>query len=125
MSKFLLVHLHFDVFDGLMVGFASMPAVLNASGSADVQAARHGNHFPHLFFPPLFMVSLATPQKGNALPFLNRQIFKQFLTEKVLNNPDQKRFFKQKDLRELFTLGDQYNESLVCIDVFERVRSEN
>lgn len=71
------------------------------------------------------MVSLATPQKGNALPFLNRQIFKQFLTEKVLNNPDQKRFFKQKDLRELFTLGDQYNESLVCIDVFERVRSEN
>eukprot|EP00667_Euglena_gracilis_P000588 EG_transcript_588 len=42
----------------------------------------------------------------------HRQIFKQFLTEKVLNNPDQKRFFKQKDLRELFTLGDQYNESL-------------
>ena len=36
----------------------------------------------------------------------HRQIFKQFLTNKVLKNPEHRRFFKTKDLEDLFTLGD-------------------
>ncbi|KAI6191164.1 hypothetical protein M3Y97_00198300 [Aphelenchoides bicaudatus] len=35
-----------------------------------------------------------------------RQIFKQFLANRVLVDPKQKRFFKTNDLHELFTLGD-------------------
>ncbi len=35
-----------------------------------------------------------------------RQIFKQFLTNRVLKDPKQRRFFKSNDLYELFTLGD-------------------
>jgi len=35
-----------------------------------------------------------------------RQIFKQFLTNRVLKDPKQRRFFKSNDLFELFTLGD-------------------
>ena len=34
-----------------------------------------------------------------------RQIFKQFLTNRVLKDPKQRRFFKSNDLYELFTLG--------------------
>ncbi|XP_077979590.1 DNA excision repair protein ERCC-6-like [Glandiceps talaboti] len=37
----------------------------------------------------------------------HRQIFKQFLTNKVLKDPKQRRFFKTNDLYELFTLGNQ------------------
>ena len=39
--------------------------------------------------------------------FINyfRQIFKQFLTNRVLRDPRQRRFFKSNDLYELFTLG--------------------
>eukprot|EP00794_Sanderia_malayensis_P004167 gene4167-4721_t len=36
----------------------------------------------------------------------HRQIFKQFLVNRVLQNPAQRRFFKSNDLYELFTLGD-------------------
>ncbi|CCK73467.1 DNA-dependent ATPase RAD26 NDAI_0G04840 [Naumovozyma dairenensis CBS 421] len=35
----------------------------------------------------------------------HRQIFKQFLTNKILTDPKQKRFFKMNELRDLFTLG--------------------
>ena len=35
-----------------------------------------------------------------------RQIFKQFLANRVLKDPRQRRFFKTNDLYELFTLGD-------------------
>ena len=35
-----------------------------------------------------------------------RQIFKQYLTNRVLKDPKQKRFFKTNDLHELFTLGN-------------------
>ncbi|XP_062507872.1 DNA excision repair protein ERCC-6-like isoform X2 [Corticium candelabrum] len=35
----------------------------------------------------------------------HRQIFKQYLTNKILKNPSQRRFFKQNDLYELFTLS--------------------
>jgi DNA excision repair protein ERCC-6 len=36
---------------------------------------------------------------------LHRQIFKTFLTQKVLKNPRQRRFFDSKDMADLFTLG--------------------
>lgn len=36
----------------------------------------------------------------------HRQIFKQFLTNKILKDPKQRRFFKMNDLHDLFTLGD-------------------
>ena len=39
----------------------------------------------------------------------HRQIFKQFLSNKVLKDPRQKRFFKSNDLYELFTLGKEYD----------------
>lgn len=39
----------------------------------------------------------------------HRQIFKQFLTNKVLKDPSQKRFFKSNDLYELFTYKDSKN----------------
>ncbi|XP_074594369.1 DNA excision repair protein ERCC-6-like [Brevipalpus obovatus] len=35
----------------------------------------------------------------------HRQVFKQYLTNKVLKDPKQRRFFKTNDLYELFTLG--------------------
>ena len=40
----------------------------------------------------------------------NRQIFKQFLTNKVLEDPKQRRAFQNEDIRELFVLGDEYKE---------------
>ncbi|XP_064636661.1 DNA excision repair protein ERCC-6-like [Lineus longissimus] len=39
----------------------------------------------------------------------HRQIFKQFLANRVLKDPKQRRFFKSNDLYELFTLGSQEN----------------
>lgn len=36
------------------------------------------------------------------------QVYKHFLTDKVLRDPRQRRFFKAKDLTDLFTLGDEY-----------------
>uniref|UniRef100_UPI0037E91CE4 DNA excision repair protein ERCC-6 n=1 Tax=Semicossyphus pulcher TaxID=241346 RepID=UPI0037E91CE4 len=36
----------------------------------------------------------------------HRQIFKQFLTNRVLKDPKQRRFFKSNDMYELFTLSD-------------------
>ncbi|GFP85416.1 protein chromatin remodeling 8 [Phtheirospermum japonicum] len=35
-----------------------------------------------------------------------RQIYKHFLTNKILQNPQQKRFFKARDMKDLFTLND-------------------
>lgn len=37
----------------------------------------------------------------------HRQIYKHFLTNKILKNPQQRRFFKAKDLKDLFTLTDE------------------
>lgn len=37
----------------------------------------------------------------------HRQIYKHFLTNKVLKNPQQKRFFKARDMKDLFTLQDE------------------
>uniref|UniRef100_A0A914DQK6 DNA repair and recombination protein RAD54-like n=1 Tax=Acrobeloides nanus TaxID=290746 RepID=A0A914DQK6_9BILA len=39
-----------------------------------------------------------------------RQIFKQFLSNKVLVDPKQRRFFKTNDLHELFTLADERSD---------------
>ncbi|KAK4799690.1 hypothetical protein SAY86_025055 [Trapa natans] len=36
----------------------------------------------------------------------HRQIYKHFLTNKILKNPQQKRFFKARDMTDLFTLND-------------------
>lgn len=40
-----------------------------------------------------------------------RQVFKQFLTNRVLRDPRQRRFFKTNDLHELFTLNDDIAET--------------
>ncbi|PON81759.1 Protein CHROMATIN REMODELING [Trema orientale] len=36
----------------------------------------------------------------------HRQIYKHFLTNKILKNPQQKRFFKAREMKDLFTLND-------------------
>lgn len=56
----------------------------------------------------------------------HRQIFKQFLTNKILKDPKQKRFFKMKDLRDLFTLSSEYTrlETEDMIDTSFTVNSE-
>lgn len=42
----------------------------------------------------------------------HRQIFKQFLTNKILKDPNQKRFFKMDELQDLFSLTDDASSSL-------------
>lgn len=41
----------------------------------------------------------------------HRQIFKQFLTNKILRDPKQRQTFQLKDLHDLFTLGDEGEET--------------
>ncbi|XP_070663253.1 LOW QUALITY PROTEIN: protein CHROMATIN REMODELING 8-like [Malus domestica] len=36
----------------------------------------------------------------------HRQIYKHFLTNKILKNPQQRRFFKARDMKDLFSLSD-------------------
>ncbi|XP_057964348.1 protein CHROMATIN REMODELING 8 isoform X2 [Malania oleifera] len=36
----------------------------------------------------------------------HRQIYKHYLTNKILKNPQQRRFFKARDMKDLFTLND-------------------
>ncbi|KAL6502913.1 Protein CHROMATIN REMODELING 8 [Orobanche hederae] len=38
--------------------------------------------------------------------FYQRQIYKHFLTNRILKNPQQRRFFKARDMKDLFTLND-------------------
>lgn len=54
----------------------------------------------------------------------HRQIYKQFLTNKVLNDPRQKRFFKPKNIRDLFTLGDDGEEGTETGDIFAGTKAE-
>ncbi|XBW35768.1 hypothetical protein QEN19_001339 [Hanseniaspora menglaensis] len=42
----------------------------------------------------------------------HRQIFKQFLTNKILKDPNQKRFFKMDELQDLFSLGEDDSTAL-------------
>jgi DNA excision repair protein ERCC-6 len=55
----------------------------------------------------------------------HRQIFKQFLTNKVLKDPRQKRFFKTNDLYELFSCAAlEENASTETSDIFVGTGSE-
>lgn len=47
----------------------------------------------------------------------HRQIYKQFLTNKILKDPKQRRFFKSNDMKELFTL-DEESETTETGDLF-------
>lgn len=48
----------------------------------------------------------------------HRQIFKQFLTNKILRDPKQRRFFKMNDLHDLFTLGSANIDGTETGDMF-------
>ena len=54
----------------------------------------------------------------------HRQIFKQFLSNKILKDPRQKRFFKTNDLHELFTFASIDDESLETNALFAGTGSE-
>ena len=47
-----------------------------------------------------------------------RQIFKEFLSQKILQDPKQRRFFKSNDLHDLFTLGDQDEKDTETSNLF-------
>jgi DNA excision repair protein ERCC-6 len=49
----------------------------------------------------------------------HRQIFKQFLTNKILKDPRQRRFFKSNDLHDLFTLGKAEDHETETGDLFK------
>lgn len=55
----------------------------------------------------------------------HRQIFKTFLTNKILKDPKQRRFFKANDLHDLFTLGDQDEEGTETAAMFNEKSSKN
>lgn len=46
----------------------------------------------------------------------HRQIFKQFLTNKILTDPKQKRFFKVNELHDLFSLGGEDGHAIEELD---------
>jgi DNA excision repair protein ERCC-6 len=48
----------------------------------------------------------------------HRQIFKQFLTNKILKDPKQRRFFKMNDLHDLFSLAGGEGEGTETGDMF-------
>jgi DNA excision repair protein ERCC-6 len=54
----------------------------------------------------------------------HRQIFKQFLTNKILKDPRQKRFFKTNDLHELFTYTSLDEKSTESSALFAGTGSE-
>ncbi|XP_038887672.1 protein CHROMATIN REMODELING 8 isoform X2 [Benincasa hispida] len=52
----------------------------------------------------------------------HRQIYKHFLTNKILKNPQQKRFFKARDMKDLFTLNeDGMNGSTETSTIFSQL----
>ncbi|KAK9815514.1 hypothetical protein WJX72_004939 [[Myrmecia] bisecta] len=54
----------------------------------------------------------------------HRQVYKQFLTNKVLQDPRQKRFFKSKDIHDLFQLGDEYAQATETASIFASLNGE-
>jgi DNA excision repair protein ERCC-6 len=54
----------------------------------------------------------------------HRQIYKQHLTNKVLSDPKQRRFFKNRDLRDLFQLDEAQNGTIETADIFADVDAE-
>ena len=49
----------------------------------------------------------------------HRQVFKQFLTNKILRDPKQRQTFQMSDLHDLFTLGDANEEATQTSRLFE------
>lgn len=55
----------------------------------------------------------------------HRQIYKHFLTNKILKNPQQKRFFKARDMKDLFTLNvDGETASTETSNIFSQISEE-
>ncbi|XP_038593522.1 DNA excision repair protein ERCC-6 [Micropterus salmoides] len=54
----------------------------------------------------------------------HRQIFKQFLTNRVLKDPKQRRFFKSNDIYELFTLSDPGSQGTETSAIFAGTGSD-
>lgn len=55
----------------------------------------------------------------------HRQIYKHFLTNKILKNPQQKRFFKARDMKDLFTLNvDGETGSTETSNIFSQISEE-
>ncbi|RDX94043.1 Protein CHROMATIN REMODELING 8 [Mucuna pruriens] len=55
----------------------------------------------------------------------HRQIYKHFLTNKILKNPQQKRFFKARDMKDLFTLNvDGETGSTETSNLFSQISEE-
>ncbi|KAJ0973553.1 hypothetical protein J5N97_021512 [Dioscorea zingiberensis] len=55
----------------------------------------------------------------------HRQIYKHFLTNKILKNPQQRRFFKARDMRDLFILQDDAEgNSTETSNIFKQLSGE-
>ena len=54
----------------------------------------------------------------------HRQIFKQFLTQRILEDPKQTRFFKAADLHDLFELTAEEDKSTETADMFDGLEEE-
>lgn len=55
----------------------------------------------------------------------HRQIYKHFLTNKILKNPQQRRFFKARDMKDLFTLqDDKQGDSTETSNIFSQFSEE-
>ncbi|XP_042489273.1 protein CHROMATIN REMODELING 8 [Macadamia integrifolia] len=54
----------------------------------------------------------------------HRQIYKHFLTNKILKNPQQRRFFKARDMKDLFTLDDGKDGSTETSNIFGQLSNE-
>lgn len=50
---------------------------------------------------------------------LQRQVYKSLLSSKVLSDPRQRRFFKRKDMKDLFTLADEKEGGTETGDLFK------
>ena len=51
-------------------------------------------------------------------------MFKGKMLLQVLSDPRQKRFFKSKDMRDLFTLGDEYANATETSEIFASINGE-
>ncbi|KAL6968185.1 Protein CHROMATIN REMODELING 8 [Sarracenia purpurea var. burkii] len=55
----------------------------------------------------------------------HRQIYKHFLTNKILKNPQQRRFFKSRDMKDLFTLNDdKESDSTETSNIFSQLSGD-
>ncbi|KAK8611770.1 hypothetical protein V6N13_131812 [Hibiscus sabdariffa] len=54
----------------------------------------------------------------------HRQIYKHFLTNKILKNPQQRRFFKARDMKDLFTLNDEEKGSTETSNIFGQLSED-